>query len=68
MGYRFDKRVVLWLLHQVVDAEAAADDIEEQLVEFGRYLKQRFVVGLREGLQLLRLWINNHLALLFVEE
>ena len=29
MSHRFDEGVVLRLLHEVVDAEAAADDVEE---------------------------------------
>ena len=29
MGHCFDEGIVLGLLHEVVDAEAAADDVEE---------------------------------------
>ena len=46
MGDRLDEGVAFWLGNQVVDAEAAPDDIEEQLVEFRGNLKQCLVVGL----------------------
>ena len=29
MGHCFDEGVILWLLNEVIDAEAAADDVEE---------------------------------------
>ena len=68
IGHFLDVAVVLGLLHQVVDAEAAAHDVEQKLVEFRRDLKQSLIVGLPKWLQLLSLRIHDHLALLFVEE
>ena len=68
VSHRVDKLVVVRLRHQVVNGEATADDVHEQFVEFSRDFEQSLVVCLAEWLQLLRLLVEHHFALLLVEE
>lgn len=64
----FYKLVAFRLGDQIVNGEAATDDIHETFVEFGRNGKETLVVIASERLQRFCLRVEDHVALLLVEE